>query len=402
MKIAIFSDVYLDVPGGIVSSINAQKEGLEKAGHEVVIFSPGFAGRKREPGVYVVPTCKVLRLNKAPVAHRPGIVEKWILKQFPDFGKEFDLVHVHYEAGCSIAGMRLAKKYGITLVQTMHGREDSALAVNIPHPFKTLVGTLLNWFHSWYLPHKITVRRDDYLATTIGRAKMWTMMVNHASYADLVLTPSYHLREKLRHYGVKTPMQVLSNGINDSLMQPEVQARILNPGDTIKILSNARISHEKRFMVFLEALTCLKIPYEVHAYGDGNELKKAMRYVKRHKLNVKFYGLQKREVILAKMMECHLSVLASYNFDNQPMTLLEAELAGLPVFICDPDMKEVVAEGGYLLANGPSAKQMAGALDYLYKHPEMVKKMSETMIAHRKEVLQSEKIKGLLQIYKAQ
>ena len=114
MKIAIFSDVYLDVPGGIVSSINAQKEGLEKAGHEVVIFSPGFAGRKREPGVYVVPTCKVLRLNKAPVAHRPGIVEKWILKQFPDFGKEFDLVHVHYEAGCSIAGMRLAKKYGIT------------------------------------------------------------------------------------------------------------------------------------------------------------------------------------------------------------------------------------------------------------------------------------------------
>jgi glycosyltransferase involved in cell wall biosynthesis len=84
------------------------------------------------------------------------------------------------------------------------------------------------------------------------------------------------------------------------------------------------------------------------------------------------------------------------------MTLLEAELAGLPVFICDPDMKEVVAEGGYLLANGPSAKQMAGALDYLYKHPEMVKKMSETMIAHRKEVLQSEKIKGLLQIYKAQ
>ena len=34
--------------------------------------------------------------------------------------------------------------------------------------------------------------------------------------------------------------------------------------------------------------------------------------------------------------------------------------------------------------------------------PEMFKKMSETMIAHRKEVLQSEKIKGLLQIYKAQ
>ncbi len=64
MKIAFFSDCYLDLTGGIVSSINAQKAALEKNGHTVYIFSSGYP-RSREKlkelaknHIYQVPSCK--------------------------------------------------------------------------------------------------------------------------------------------------------------------------------------------------------------------------------------------------------------------------------------------------------------------------------------------------------
>ena len=42
MKIAIFSDCYLDLTGGIVSVINIEKAELEKRGHTVEVFSSAY------------------------------------------------------------------------------------------------------------------------------------------------------------------------------------------------------------------------------------------------------------------------------------------------------------------------------------------------------------------------
>ena len=42
MKIAIFTDVFLDISGGIVTSIRSQKNQLEKMGHTVYLFTPAF------------------------------------------------------------------------------------------------------------------------------------------------------------------------------------------------------------------------------------------------------------------------------------------------------------------------------------------------------------------------
>ena len=97
----------------------------------------------------------------------------------------------------------------------MHGREDIGTTNIIPFGLRTIVATLLNWFHSWYLPHSIKIRRDNYLASSIAKAKMWELMVNHANSADLVLTPSNHFRKKLLHYGVTKEIKVLPNSVAD-------------------------------------------------------------------------------------------------------------------------------------------------------------------------------------------
>ena len=405
MKIAIFSDCYLDLTGGIVSSINAQKAALEARGHTVYIFSTGYRRSAEELAklardhIYVVPSCLLCFRGLTPVSRRPGKIERWLLENFSEL-RDFDVFYVHYEAGCSTAGLRLARKLGVPTVQVMHGREDMGVATVIPWGLRTLVGVLLNWIHSWFIPHPVKVARDDYLANTRAKARMWTLMVNHANCADLVLTPSGHFKKKLVHYGVSRPVKVLPNGYPDEKFPAEVEAKSLEPGETLRIIWHSRVQGEKRIMPFLEALRMVEGKWKMDAYGGGTELRKAQRYASKYRLPVKFHGDVPFERLQGAIGRAHLDVLASYNYDAFGMTLIEAEAYGVPVFFCDPDLSEVVPEGGYILASGPSPVEMAAALADLLAHPERIAEMSKVMIKHRSEVLVSRRVKELEKIFR--
>lgn len=396
MKIAIFTDLYAPwADGGVVSSIRAQKDDLERMGHEVVVFCPGFDAR--EHGVVTVPSHKRLRINGAVIAKRPTVVEDFVLSKMPDFAS-FDLVHVQYEASCSIAGVKLAKKFGLPLVQTMHGREDMAIAVNVPHPFKLVVASFLNFAHGCFLKHALKVKRDKYQAPTLARAKMWSLMINQAEYADIVTAPSQHFAHKLEHYGVSKPIVVVSNGVPDEFLEMTAKPRRLDDGAVLKMVWTSRVSKEKRILPFLHAVAMLNRPYILYVYGGGNQLKRAKRFAKKHNLKVKFYGSVKRSKIFEKMQTAHLGIMASYNFDTQGMTLLEAETVGLPVFFCDPAMMEVVPSGSYVLADSPEAAAMQIALDNI--PAEQIERMSRKMLTHREEVVQLRQAEKMLAVYK--
>lgn len=400
MKIAIFSDCYLDLTGGITSSINAQKAALEKAGHTVYIFSTSYPKTLEErqklakSSIFPVPSCRWLIRGVTPVSRRPKIIEKWLLREHPEI-KNFDIYYIHYESGCSIAGLNLGKKLHIPTIQVMHGREDMGVTNIIPFGFRTIAATLLNWFHSWYIPHPIKIHRDDYLADTTAKAKMWTMMVNHANYADYVITPSRHFAKKLTHYGVKHKIQIFPNGYPDQNFPTNPTVKSLNPGEPLKIIWHSRLSGEKRIMPFLQALSQVNGEYHLDVYGGGADLKRAKHYVTKHNLSVTFHGNAKFTTVQSAILKSHLDVLASYNFDNYPMTLVESEAAGVPAFICDPDMQEIVPKDSYILSDGPTPIQMAEALNNLLQHPEKIQQMSKIMLKNRNEVLISNRIKIL-------
>lgn len=404
MKIALFSDCYLDLTGGIIQVMNTQKYELEKSGHTVYIFSTGFPRKKSEikklaqQNIFVVPSCRLFFRGVLPVSRRPRIIERWLIKNFPEL-KEFDIFHSHYEGGCSIAGMRLGKKWQIPVVQTMHGREDMGITGIIPFGLQTFVATAFNWFHSWYLSHPLKIKRDNYLAPTIARAKMWTLMVNHANQADLVITPSRHFAKKLKHYGVKKPLEVLPNSVPDKMVETTVQPKTLAAGETLKIIWHGRICAEKRILPFLEALSKVEGKYHMDVFGDGGDLISAKAFARRHQLNVKFWGAVPFNKLIPKIMQSHLDVLVSVDGDTFGMTLIEAEALGVPVFFVDPDMKEIVPEGGFVMSRDPSPKAMAETLNELLAQPERIAMMSRVMLAHRDEVRQSRRIGQLIKIY---
>ena len=410
MKIAMFSDCYLDLVGGIVSTMNIEKAELEKRGYTVEIFSSAYPHSKKEiaemakNNIFPVPSCKLFFRGATPVSRRPIIIEKWLLKNHPEL-KDFDIFYVHYESGCSIAGLRLAKKLNIPSVQVMHGREDMGEEKLIPKGFRTFVARSLNLFHSWYLPHNVTVHRDNYLADTTAKAKMWTMMVNHANYADVVITPSEHFKNKLIHYGVKKKVIALHHGIAESKTTVKVSPKELKEGEVVNIIWHSRITGEKRPLEFLEALSILqnqygKKNYFLNAYGPGPDLEKAKLYAKIHKLNVKFFGARPFDDVWETIQKSHLDVLVSYNFDTFGMTLIEAEAAGLPSFFVDKDMEEILPKDSYVLAEGPSPAEMAKALNDLIEHPERIKKMSEILLKNRGTLNINNKIDALEKIFK--
>lgn len=404
MKIAFFSDCYLDLTGGIVSSINAQKTALEQNGHTVYIFTTGYPRSVKQlqelarQNIFQVPSCKLFFRKLTPVSRRPRIIEKWLLKTHPEI-KDFDIFYIHYEAGCSIAGLRLGRKLQIPTVQVMHGREDTGEAGVILFGFRTIVATALNWFHSWCIPHPIRISRDDFLADTIAKAKMWTLMINHANFADYVITPSAHFRDKLLHYGVNKEISVLPNGFPDRLFPDNPTVKSVSPGETLRMIWHSRLSGEKRIMPFLEALSKIQGKYYLDIYGDGRDYLRAKAFAKTHRLKVKFHGNTKFIKVQKAILNAHLDILVSYHGETFGNTLIEAEAHGTPVFICDPDMQEIVPRGSYILSKSESPTDMAAALNHLLSHPEQIHKMSSVMLKHRSEVLISKRIKKLEKIF---
>ncbi len=408
MKIAIFTDCYLDLTGGIVTTINAEKKELEARGHTVYVFSSSYPKSTEEQEklakkyIFPVKSCRVFGRGLTPIARRPAVVERQILREYPEI-RDFDVFYVHYEAGCSIAGLRLAQKLNIRSVQVMHGREDVGEENLIPFGLRTIVAACLNWFHSWYIPHSVHVRRDDYLATTIARAQMWTLMVNHANYADAVITPSRYFREKLLHYGVNKPIHALHHGVDDAKIRIEVSVKTFDGTRPLEIIWHSRVSGEKRIIPFLEALKLASevgCSYHLSVYGDGADMKKAQELVREWGLNVKFYGNTSLAVIERALKRADLDVLVSYGFDTFGMTLIEAAASGTPVLIADPDLAEVLPKGSYILAPSPDAEGMAKALADIWRAPELIERMSRKMIDYRPEIRNSAKIDKLLRIFK--
>ena len=329
-----------------------------------------------------------------------------------------------------MAGLILAKKYHIKTIQTMHGREDMAIAINVPHPLKTLAATGINLIHRTTLK-SISKKspRPDYqnpepkkspslnyqnaeiknLAPTIARREMWQMMVRQANLADQVITPSAHFAKKLQLFGVTRPISVISNGIADQeIANFTPRIHTYQDHEPLRILWFSRLSKEKRILPFLESLRIAQklepnFRFIFTIVGDGNQMSKVQKFCKKHfdEASIKILGTIPHQEILQKYTkDQHLSIINSYQFDTQGLTILEAAACNLPVIYADPDMSEIVPNHGGLCAKSPAPRAMAELLLEIYHQPELIQKLSQNLAASEKTYLQSHQIEKLLKLYR--
>lgn len=110
-------------------------------------------------------------------------------------------------------------------------------------------------------------------------------------------------------------------------------------------------------------------------------------------------GPVSQQEVLDAMRASHLLVSSSYDFDNQPMVMLEAAASGLPVLFCDPDLGEVEPPGGGFLADTPDAAGISALVAKIRREPHLITAASAAMIRGRAQIEQ--RVDPIIAVYES-
>ncbi len=392
MKILIVSDFNHRSIGGVQTAIQYQIDELTRQGHKVVLVCPVDKRYPRTPGVLYVRSLPLFRPNNYSIYDPFRQPLSSLIAAIKKRGK-FDVLHCQSTGLLGAQAYRIARKLGIPMIQTMHGRDD--VYINQLASLPRVTARLLRWGDIFFMKHRVQVRRlpQDNLAAT----DMWSIMINRAARADAVIFPSTHFRQKFIKRGLSPQnTYVVSNGLPDKIVETHTrrQWQVRKP---FKVLWCGRVSKEKRPMTAIEAVADLP-DVELTIYGDGAQLEECTNYVSRQGLaNVTLAGRYDNTAIFAIMNDFDALLYTSYDFDNQPMVLIEAAVAGLPVVYCDPDMTECMPPGGGLLTSGTRPRDFRDALVKL--NAKQLKTMHQAMVNGVDEYRQSHLTKLAQKIY---
>jgi glycosyltransferase involved in cell wall biosynthesis len=226
-------------------------------------------------------------------------------------------------------------------------------------------------------------------------------MVSQSNASTHVAVPSAHLAAKLTDLGVTTPVSVVSNAIEDSVISsigPAV-VRSRAPGDALRVMWCGRVSPEKRPDVFVEAASHFGQDVTADMYGDG--VSRATVKAATSGTAVRVHGAVPQDQVLAAMRHHHVFVSSSLDFDNQPMVMLEAIASGLPIIYCDPDLAETLPAHGSLLTATPDAAGIAAAIERIRTEPGLLESLSAATSAARATVSIDAHVAALLEVYTA-
>ncbi|AIV40817.1 MULTISPECIES: glycosyltransferase [unclassified Curtobacterium] len=407
MRIALVTDYYLPTLGGVQTAVRSLAEALTAAGHDVTVFCPDdpagpahSAGTAQAPGTATVPAVvglpvsPVFRPDGYPFAWSPRRLRALLRREFA--ARRVDVVHTHSEMFAALGGIRAAQDLGIPVVHTMHGRIDVYTRNVLPVPAVTTA--LLAFLHATQVPRRgVRVAADTPYTRTRTARRMWRVMLAQSRASDHVVVPSRHFAHKLVDRGVRTPVSVVSNGIEPAVLDAigPATVRTRTADEPLRVLWVGRLSPEKRPEVLVEAARSFPPGTVVDVLGDGVARAAVARAAAG--TPVRLHGSTPHDEVLAAMRRAHVLVSSSSDFDNQPMVMLEAVATGLPVVHCDPDLAEVVPDGGGFTTPTPDAAGIASVVRRLHDEPEQLVRASAALVAARGRVEQ--RVDELVAVY---
>jgi glycosyltransferase involved in cell wall biosynthesis len=310
MRVLFVSDVYFPRVNGVSTSIATFRSELARLGVSTGLVAPRYAtaaGAVPEPGVIRVPSGRV-----------PGDPEdrrmRWaalcqLLDTLSPGG--YDLVHVQTPFLAHYAGVRLARRLGIPVIETYHT------------------------FFEEYLHHYVPL-----LPRAAGRWLARRITLSQCRAVDALIAPSEPMRMALADYGVQVPVHVIPTGMPAERFVPGNAARFRQqqglPTGRPLLLYVGRVAHEKNIGFLLTMLVQLRHTHPAALLviaGEGPARESLMRQAQRLGLanDVAFVGYLDREQGLA---DCYASadafVFASRT-ETQGLVLLEAMAQGRAV-----------------------------------------------------------------------
>ncbi len=323
MRILMMSDVYFPRVNGVSTSIATYRDSLRELGHEVALIAPEYPSAR--PGSESEPELSsghdegwIHRIPARGVWRDPeDRMMRWrvIMTQTSRLrAAAFDIVHIQTPFVAHYAGVRLARTLNIPVIESYH--------------------TYFEEYLGCYLPLPQSLARM--LARRISRAQ--------GKAVDALVTPSQAMRDRLRSYGVTTPISVIPTGLDLRHFSGGDGARFraaleIDRGiavDRPLLLYVGRVAHEKNIDFLLETMRDIRRARPdavLLVTGEGPAETHLHRLADRLGIgdSVIFTGYLDRKTTL---LDCYAAadvfVFASHT-ETQGLVLLEAMAMGLPV-----------------------------------------------------------------------
>jgi len=318
MRIAMLADGYKPKVSGVTSYIELSKRWLEKAGHEVFVFT---FGEHEYPDDEV----NIIRSPGVPLVNSGFYFNLSYPRQVRKLLYSMDLFHVHHPFISGSLALTYASPRNIPVIFTNHSRYD--LLTNA------------------YLP---------ILPDSLGEAAMRAYLMPFCQACDLLITPSESMRGILQEFGVDTPIEVIPNGVElDAIMTNPTRIERGNLGfspEDIVLVYVGRLAPEKNLPFLLRAFKGVSSAYEnarLLLVGDGPErdnledLAFHMSIVDR----VHFSGMVPHAEVPNYLASADACVTAS-TAETFGISVVEALASGLPVLGIDsPGIRDIVIDG---------------------------------------------------------
>lgn len=153
---------------------------------------------------------------------------------------------------------------------------------------------------------------------------------------DVIVSPSNFLRETFINYGVRNEIRVIRNPANFKQIEINKEKKTKKDINDIDLVFIGRLSPEKGLLEFIDNINnkCT-LSINLHIYGKGI-LEKDID-LKSRELRVGFniikHGFVDSSTILDVLTQYDIFVLPSVWYENAPLSIIEASIAGLPVVI---------------------------------------------------------------------
>ncbi len=348
MRIGMMADTYKPHVSGITNYIDLNKRHLERAGHDVFVFTFGDLDyRDGEP--------RVIRSPGLPLQDTGYYLSFSYSREAKRLLQTMDLVHVHHPFLSGRLALRYARPLQIPIVFTNHTRYDL--------------------YAQSYLPM---------MPEEISEGLLKAYMPSFCAAVDLVISPSAGMEKILRQLEVEAPIEVVPNGVELGRYldaQPLSRADHGFSVDDVLLVYVGRLEPVKNLDFLIQAFSALARTFEhVHLLllGDGAERERLETLASSLGLSacVHFAGMIPYDNLPAYLAMCDAFVTASVT-EVHPLSVIEAMGAGLPVLgIHSPGVGDTVVDGVTGFLSHEDVADFAVKMTRLVMDRDLRKKMS--------------------------
>ncbi|EIC23966.1 glycosyltransferase [Thiorhodovibrio frisius] len=308
MRVLMISDVYFPRVNGVSTSIQTFAREFAAAGHHVTLIAPDYGKQSPEP-------FEVIRI---PSRYLPFDPEDRILRwgrlrahHAALSGAGFDLVHVHTPFVAHYAGLALARRLGVPVVESYHT------------------------FFEQYLDKYVPLVPGAWMRYAARR-----FSTSQCEEVDALAVPSQAMLKVLRGYGISTPAEVVPTGIDtDQFSQGDGtrfrQRHGIAPERPL-LVHVGRLAFEKNVEFLLRVMVkvkqgCPQALLAIAGEGPARAMLEGMARKLGLSEQVRFLGYLLRDGSLEDCYSAGDAFIFASRTETQGLVLLEAMALGTPV-----------------------------------------------------------------------